>query len=111
MWFKGWTKEKAEKSPYRKDRRAGELYYKSEGNGFIPFADIPLVFDELFYSAVNEYLAWKRFGLPHGAGWMNERALWVRAVTIVDEEHGVYESRKIEESRNGSRGTKGSRSH
>jgi hypothetical protein len=41
----------------------------------------------------------KRFGLPHGSGWLNERESVVDAISVVDEEQSYYESRKLEEAR------------
>ena len=67
----------------------------------MPRVDITSYFTAAFWESVSLWRNWKNFGLPHGAGWINERAEVVQAITIVEEERGLYEQREAEERRSG----------
>lgn len=55
-----------------------------------------LVNNETFVTAWNEWAKWKRFGLPHGQGWLFERPLWIQAIEILEQEFELYQSREME---------------
>jgi len=45
-----------------------------------------LLEDRFVVSAWNAWCRWKRFGLPHGKGWMAERNAYIRAIEIIEQE-------------------------
>jgi hypothetical protein len=63
---------------------------------FIKRGSVPAILaDELHRCAWNEYCRWKRFGLPHGGGYLQEGALWVTCMEIIDEEQAVYQRSRM----------------
>jgi hypothetical protein len=67
---------------------------------FIKRGNVPgLLIDELHRSAWNQWCRWKRFGLPHGGGYLQEGELWVTCMEILDEEQAVYQQAKMRKGR------------
>lgn len=77
------------------------IYWRNDdGRKWVQHKTVPGYYDETFASAVQLWKKWKTFGLPHGGGWLGERAVALRAIEIVEEERNLYESRRMEEARN-----------
>ena len=76
--------------------------------------DIPALFTEDLFDAIHLWKRWKRFGLPHGGGWLDEGERIIQLINIVEDEWNLYESGERESAREkssgGSRGTKSYRS-
>jgi hypothetical protein len=51
--------------------------------------------DSFFVSACREWNRFKRFGLPHGKGYMGERRLYVRAIEIMEQEFNDWQYRRM----------------
>lgn len=86
-----------------------EDYYASNADGrrWIQRGKIKALFDETFYSAMHLYTMWRRFGLPHGRGWIAESEGVIQLITIVDEERNLYEMREHEAAREKANGNSG----
>ena len=110
MHFKGWRPDSSVTFPNEL-----EPVYASNADGrrWVRRRDIPGHFDATFYEAVRLWTMWKRFGLPHGRGWLAESEGVFQLITIVDEEWSLYESKEHEariKERGNSGRVKGSRS-
>lgn len=70
-----------------------------DGRRWVRRGDIPGLMDETFLRALKLYTMWKRFGLPHGRGWLAESEGVLQMISIVDEETNLYERHRLEESR------------
>lgn len=77
-----------------------KVYWRNaDGCRWIIRGSIKDLYDETFHCAVSLWKRWKQFGLPHNAGWLNERPSVIEAIGIVEDERNLYESRKAEETR------------
>ena len=94
-----------------------EDYYSTNADGrrWIRRGDIRGMFGDVFRQTMYLYTMWRRFGLPHGRGWLAESEGVLQLISIADEERNLYEMREHEAARekakHGNSGrTKGSRS-
>lgn len=78
----------------------------ADGRAWVKRGDIPGYFGEVFYFAMYQWAMWKRFGLPHGRGWMGESEGVLQVITVVDEEQALWERRE-QEKRMAERGNSG----
>jgi hypothetical protein len=93
------SSERFEHAPNEFER----IYSNSTEDGFsyVRRGDIPgIITGETVVTAWNEWQRWKRFGLPHGQGWINERPQWIKAVEICEQEFQLWQAREMEEARN-----------
>ncbi len=59
--------------------------------------DIPrLLSSPLFLSGWKEWARYKRFGLPHGTGWRNEKPLVVRVIELMEQEFEAKQAAEME---------------
>ena len=56
----------------------------------------------MFFEALNLWGMWKRFGLPHGKGWLDESHRTIQLIRTVDEERNLYDSKEMESKRGSS---------
>lgn len=55
-----------------------------------------LLRSKLFTSAWREWGRFKRFGLPHGAGWKKERGPVIRVIEAFEQEFEDYQAELME---------------
>lgn len=71
-------------------------FQTDSGKEWIKFRDIEgYLKSELFLQGLQEWRRFKRFGLPHGQGWANERPRYVRVVEIFEQEYDLYQSEEM----------------
>jgi len=94
--FKGWRHDSPCLYP-----EALEDYPASNADGrrWILRGKIKELFDATFYDSIYLYTMWKRFGLPHGRGWLAESEGVLQRISIVDEERNLYEVSEAEAAR------------
>jgi hypothetical protein len=53
--------------------------------------DVPgLLADELFVTGMREWNRFRRFGLPHGRGYLHEKRLYLRVIEIFEQEYNDF---------------------
>ena len=48
--------------------------------------------DELVVTAWSAWRRYRRFGLPHGSGYLAERRRYLQAIEICEQEHDLFMS-------------------
>jgi hypothetical protein len=62
-----------------------------EGPERVRRGDIPkLLREPLFTSGLREWNRYRKFGLAHGLGYLNERRLYTRAMEIFEQEYNDF---------------------
>jgi hypothetical protein len=81
-----------------------DIVYSSvaeNGKTFIRRGDIPAIMrDDFVRDALSEWNRFTRFGLANGAGWKNERILYVRVIEVCEQEH-QHTLARMREDQNG----------
>lgn len=109
MWFSGVTLEEARHVKY--PDALYPIYWRGDaGKRWIKRGEILGYFDETWATAVELWRRWKMFGLPHGRGWLAETPAVLQAIDIVESEKNLYESRSLEEQREKSGSSRGTKS-
>lgn len=55
-----------------------------------------LLHTKLFVSAWIEWSRYRRFGLPHAAGWKREKAAIVRVIEVLEQEFEAFQADQME---------------
>jgi hypothetical protein len=75
---------------------------EESGKMLIKRKEVPrLLTNPLFLSGWREWTRYRRFGLPHGGGWRNEKPLVVRVIEVFEQEFEVKQSAEMEKMRHG----------
>lgn len=80
-----------------------EVVYLStaeSGKTLVRRGDIPQIIEDPFIrDALSEWSKYRRFGLAHGAGWKNERLLYIRVLECCEQEYQHATATMREENR------------
>ena len=75
---------------------------EESGKMLIKRKEVPrLLTNPLFLSGWREWARYRRFGLPHGGGWRNEKPLVVRVIEVFEQEFEAKQSAEMEKMRHG----------
>lgn len=69
---------------------------QGEDIGGLTWNEIQELKTPFLMDAMSLYNRYKRFGLPHGKGWANERATVISALEIIDNEARLYDSWELD---------------
>jgi hypothetical protein len=64
------------------------LSTEEDGKTLVRRGDVPRIMeDEFTRDALADWNRYRRFGLAHGAGWKQERMLYVRVLEVCEQEY------------------------
>ncbi|MDR1903078.1 MAG: hypothetical protein LBQ88_12465 [Treponema sp.] len=54
-----------------------------------------MINEPFFISAYKEWSRYRRFGLPHGQGYMREKNLYVRVIELFEQEFNDFQYKGV----------------